>query len=418
MTGTLGQNGHPGPLLPGADRGPAVVVLAGLLAAMLVAGLLLVARGPDPARAATFLTDPRAATLTLADGTATTPTGRTRVPSGATVGTAPGGSVVLTTAGRTLLLGSDSAVTVLDGTRERLVRGLVMVDARRTGDLALDAGAATVRTPRGSLVRVERSLLLRVASFRGTPTVASTGRKNRAEVTPLHQVQVASGGLPGRVTALALTRDGWERRFAQDLVTDDIDLNRLAAGLDGDASTRGAVVVPVSYVAALPVPAGATAGEQVLSFVLAQASRTSGLRGYAQVRSLRDEGGSWGVVAALVGADPGAVSAALDGQLGAVQPTPALGPLGTGGQPDVAALPAPSPGAPPGGPSTPRPTRTATPATPSPGPLQPVTDPLRAIVGAVVSALPTPVQSLLPSPLASTVARVPVVGPVVSPLLP
>ena len=404
------------------------MVLAGLLAATLVAGLALVARGPDPARAATFLTDPRAVTLTLVDGTATNPTGRTRVPSGATVSTAPGGSVGLSTADRTLLLGSDTAVTVLDGTRERLVRGLVMVDARRAGDLALDAGAATVRTPRGSLVRVERSLLLRVASFRGTPTVQPTGRKTRADVTALHQVQVPYGGLPGRVTALALTRDGWERRFAQDLVTVDVDLNRLAAGLDGDASSRAAVAVPASFVAALPVPAGFTASEQALSYVVAQASRAPGLGAYARVRALRDEGGSWGVVAALVGADAAAVSAALDRQVGPGQPTLALG-QPQPAAPGAVAPPAPTsrplpgiPGVPTPTPAPGTPTPTPDPLSPVTGPLKPVTDPIRGIIGAVVSALPTPVQTLVPQPLSSTVARLPVVGPllgpVVSPILP
>ncbi len=422
MTGRLGQNGRSRPVLPGADRGPALVVLAALLVASLVAGVLLVLRGADPARAATFLAAPRAVTLTLVDGSSTTPTTRTRVPAGATVATAPGGSVSLESANRVVLLGSDTAVTVLDGVRERLVRGLVMVDARRTGDLALDAGAATVRTPRGSLVRVERAVLLRVASFRGTPTVQAMGRKAQADVTALHQVQVPYGGLPGRVTALALTRDGWERRFALALVTVDIDLNQLAAALDGDASARAAVAVPASYLAALPVPDGASAGEQVLTYVVAQASSAPGLGGYARVRALRDQGGSWGVVAALVGADADAVSAALDRRIGPSQVTSALGlPTGPGTSGPVA-QPAPSGRPVPGSSATPTPRPSVSPSPDPLTPIKPVTDPLRDVVGAVVSALPAPVRSLVPQPLSSTVAGLPVVGPllgpIVAPLLP
>ena len=132
----------------------------------------------------------------MADGTISTPKGRTLVPTGATVTTAPGGSASLTSVNRVVLLGSDTAVTVVDGSREELRRGLVMVDARRTGALTLSAGAADVTTPRGSLVRVERGVLLRVASFRGDAGVRATGRKAAASVSALHQVQVPYGGCP------------------------------------------------------------------------------------------------------------------------------------------------------------------------------------------------------------------------------
>ncbi|MEO6205003.1 MAG: hypothetical protein ABIO67_06440, partial [Mycobacteriales bacterium] len=311
MTGVLGHNGHPSPILSRSNRWRDVLAGgAGLLALALLASVALSACGTDVAKAATFLSDPRATTLTLSDGSVSTPTGRTRVPSGATVTTAPGGSVSLTSVGRVVLLGSDSAVTVLDGSREELRRGLVMIDARRTGSLTLSAGAADVSTPRGSLVRVERGVLLRVASFRGEAAVRSTGRKAAATVSALHQVQVPYGGLPGRVTALALTRDIWERRFAQGLVSSDVDLNALADSLERDVRSRVAVALPASYAVASATQA--PAGESALAYLVAQAAPKGGRTTYVTVRRLRDEGGSWGVVAALVGASVPAVSKALD----------------------------------------------------------------------------------------------------------
>ncbi len=420
MTGVLGQNGHPGSTLPRSRWRDALAGGAGLLALALLASVALSACGTDVAKAATFLTDPRATTVALADGSVSTPTERTRVPSGATVTTAPGGSASLTSVGRVVLLGSDSSVTVLDGSREELRRGLVMVDARRTGSLTLSAGAADVSTPRGSLVRVERGVLLRVASFRGDADVRSTGRKAAATVTALHQVQVPYGGLPGRVTALALTRDSWERRYAQGLVSADVDLNALADSLDRDVASRVAVGVPASFTSVGPASAPLPAGDAALAYLVAQAAPGGDRTTYATVRQLRDEGGSWGVVAALVGAGVPSVSKALDQAVAPVEGVLALDGV-TGVGPDGSPVggpggpgPNPSPGG-PGVPATPSPTptRTAPPPSSPPGPAGPVTDALQSVVNAVVSALPAPVATLVPRPKSNVQDTAPGLPPLV-----
>ncbi len=401
---TAGQNGR-----------AALSALAAVAALVLLAGVALTVRGSDPAREPTFVSQPRAVTLTLVDGQTSTPTGRTRVPAGATVRTAPGGSAVLTTADREVLLGSDTAVTVVDGERQRLGQGLVMVDARRADALALEAGAGTVTSPRGAVIRVERGLLLRVASFRGDAEVQAAGRKASSTVTALHQVQVPYGGLPGRVTALALTRDGWERRFAQGLVSRDVDLNGLAAGLAADDRARSAVAVPAAFLTGDPVGAG----ELALSFLVARATGQDEQKVFAQVRSLRDEGGSWGVVAELVGASAVRVSGALDAlpevPLGTVLagPDPVVAPAVTAAPVGGGSTPRPRPT---GGVASPRPSATPAPSA-TPGPLAPVTEPLQSVIDAVVSALPTPVQSLVPAPLRTPTSLLPPLPPL-PPLLP
>jgi len=371
-----------------------------LVAAGLLASVGLSACGTDVAKADTVLGDPRAVTLQLADGSTSTPRSGTKVPKGATVLTATGGSATLTTAGRVVILGSDTAVTVFDGRREQLRRGLVMVDARRAGDLQLDAGAATVSTPKGALTRVERGVLLRVASFREDADVRATGRKATVTVTSLHQVQVPAGGLPGRVTALGLTLDTWERRYARDLVTDDIDLSSLAVGLDRDPTSGGAVAtaLPAAYVAASPSPAGLPASEQSLGYLIAQAAEEPSPATFAEVRRLRDEGGSWGVVAALVGADVAAVSAALND---VVTPAEIRFALDTAQNPTVEGVPgavgsgeAPTPGS-TNGPGS-QPTRSPSPS-PSPSPSGSVPDQVDEVVDAVVSALPVPLPVPPPS---------------------
>ena len=409
MTGGPGQIGH-----ARVRRAPALGSWFGSVAVLAAGSLLasvgLSACGTDTAKAATVVRDARAATLRLADGTTKPAADGATVPKGAVVSTAPGGSVSLVTAGRVVLLGSDTAVAVLDGRREQLRRGLVMVDGRRAGDLQLDAGAATVTTTRGSLTRVERDALLRVASFRRGASVRAAGRKARVTVDALHQVQVPYGGLPGRVTALALTRDTWERRYALDLVTRDVDLTNLAAGLDANPDSTAAVgaVLPASFRSAVPLQAGEPGSEQTLAFLVARAAHSDAGRTYADVRRYREEGGSWGVVASLVGAEVGAVSAALDGILAPSEPVlagePGSGPV------DVGGLLGGSLSTGSGGgdgsaqsPASPRPTRGPTPSrTPSPRPSS-SPDAVDQVVSTVQSLLPTPpaVQVAPPSPSAS-----------------
>lgn len=423
MTGTAGQTGR-----RSGGRGSAVTAVAAAGSLLLAAGL--VSCGRDAAGADTVLRDARSVSLVLADGSARPAHDGMTVPRGATVTTAADGSASLVTAGRTVLLGRQTAVTVLDGAREQLRQGLVMVDARRAPALRLEAGAATVSTPRGGLTRIERGALLRVGSFRGTAAVRAAGRRAHADVRELYQVQVPYGGLPGRVTALALTRDAWERRYALNLVTADIDLSDLAAGLDRDPASGSAVarVVPASFSTAAPPLAGESQGEQALAFVLARVARRDRPElAYPQVRQWRQGGGSWGVVAALAGADVAAVSAALDGLLtpagGSIEAA-APGPLdldvllgGGGGT-------APAAGAGPGSPVDPVPTAAATtrPGRPVPRPSarpSPPASPLPAaepaLVDAVVALLPTPAPAPPPGAATSPVPPLPL-RPVLPPL--
>jgi hypothetical protein len=366
----------------------------------MLAALALSACGPDVAAAKTVVRSPRAAVLELKGGGTRAATDGMTVPNGATVRTAPGGSASLLAAKRTVLLGSDSAVTVIDGEREQLRQGLVFIDARRSPGLSLAAGAATVTTQRGALARVERGVLLRAASFRGTLSVQATGRRGSTPVKGLHQVQVPDGGRPGRVTPLALTRDRWERRYALDLVTADTDLTALADGLDRDSASAAALraVLPASFGSALGI--GTSASETALAYVVAKAAGAQP----DEVRGWRADGGSWGVVAALAGADVADISAALDAILnpgGApVVATGPTGPVTTTGAPGGNTGAAPSPSA--GG----RPT-----AKPSPKPRPSASsDPVQDVVTTVTSLLPTPPPSPITVPVGPSPSPIVKVG--------
>jgi hypothetical protein len=400
MTGTMGRGGQIGRL--------PVSGLAALAAGSLIAALGLSACGSDPARADTVLRDPRAATVVLADGTTRAATAGMTVPKGATVRTEPGGSAALVAAGRSVLLGAGTAVTVVDGARERLDSGLVLVDARHAPGVAIDAGSATVSAGSGSLARVERGALLRAVAYRHDLHVRPTGRRSDVAVDALHQVQVPDGGLPGAETPIALTRgDTWERSYVLDLVTADADLTKVAAGLDGNPASSAAVLsaVPASYLASAPAAAGEKPSETALAFVIADAAKKPAE--FAQVRQGREQGGSWGVVAAIFNADLAAVSAALDTVLNPTE-GPAVLAAANGPVPGTTTrTAAPAPGAGPGTtPSTSPASAGSTPGKrPSPRPSaspSPASDPVSQVVTTVTGLLPTPTPVAVPlAPLAS-----------------
>lgn len=386
--------------------GLAVVAALGLLAAV-----GLTACGPDAATADTVLTQAPGAVVRIAGGRVTPAREGMVVPRGATVVSGPDGAL-LTTLGRQTLLGASSEVTVLDGAREALRSGQVLLNATSGPGLDLDAGAATVTAAAGSLSRVERAALLRVGQFRGASSVRASGRRARTDLPRLYQVQVPFGGLPEVATPLVLSDDQWERRFARDLVESDLSLTALARGLDAPGPEGPALVrlLPAAFTETSPPQPGAARSEQALAFVLAGVAKGAGaspVDRYLAVRGLRDAGGSWGVVAALVDARTDNVSGLLDRLLGAPGSLAALpgGPgqltpsqlsqlLGTPAAPGPGRSPGPAP-RPSGGPV---PSRTPT---PTPGP----TTPVDQVANAVRSLAPTP-----PGPTPSPSVTVPVPG--------
>ena len=408
-----------------------VAGVAGLLAAVLLTAVGVAALRTDTASADTVLQRGADARLVLPDGTARAAVEGERVPRGATVEAGRTGAV-LATRDREVHLGADARVTVVDGARQVLRRGFVMVDASDAPGLSLQTPAADVATADDALVRVDAGPLVRVGVLRGNAaTVRAAGRRATSDVPTYFQVQVAGGGLPGEPSPFVLTPgDAYERDLATDLVTADEDLTALAARLDTDGAA-GRVVMTALTSAVTTAPAlapGTPASEGTLGFLIATAAGGPLAERYSRVRELRTAGGSWGVVAAIVDAEVARVSAALGALL-----DPGTVAVLAGGQLDLDAVldpdaSAPAPGTPddPAAPA-PRPTRgggggdgapqpTASP-TPTPGPLAPVEDVVEEVVDTVLDLIsPTPrppvtvplqVPLVAPSPVASVSVQLP-----------
>ena len=375
------------------------VVLAGGLSVLTAATVTVVAHTADPASADTYLASVRNAVIRLADGTEHTAEVGDQLPKGAQLRTGEHGGAELFTAGRSVYVGAVSTIDVVDGVRQKLERGQVMVDSRKGARLELGTLAGEVASRAGALTRIETAAVLRLGVFEGSATITATGRRASTTVNALHQVQVPYGYLPGQVTALALTGDSWESRLASALVTADQDLQHLAASLGGTDGVRLLTVAPAALRTSPIPPAGAGRGEEALSVALAQAAGRDVAGTYSEVRTARTEGGSWGVVAALVGAQVSRVSALLDLAL-----SPEAGP-GT----VIAAIPAADlPGLLNAGPAQtpspstssprPKPRVTASPRpTTSPSPTPDVVDGVVQTVQDLLGPTPSPSSAVAPT---------------------
>lgn len=411
------NSGIPAPLSGwlGTSRGWQSVLAAGLVVAT-AATVVVVRAASDPAAADTVVTAVTAAIVAMPDGTEHDARIGDRLPRGATLRTGPQGGARLTTAGRDVYVGTLSTIGIVDGVHERLDRGLVMVDSRSGPRLVLDLARTAVTTKAGSLTRIERGAVLRVGVYSGGATVSVAGRQATTDVPALYQVSAQYAALPAAPTALVLAKDTTERRLAAALTGADDDLNRDQLGLRGP---EGQVVLATFrqdlVASATDAAADADTGERALSVAVAEVATASSdpLANLATIRTARSEGGSWGVVAAIVRASVDAVHGRLnrsldDGSGGTVDAGPSVGPGVLGPLPGLS----PTPSAPqsPG----PRPTVTRSPggggSTPTATPSSAVDQLLETVRRLLPTPLPTVVAPLLTPPKVSPTPLVHVGG--------
>ncbi len=386
-------------------------VLAAGLAVLTAASITAVVGVSDPASADTFVTSVTDSVVALPNGSEREARIGDRLPSGARLRSGAAGGARLTTAGRDVYVGALSTILIRDGVRESLERGQVMVDTRSGPELALGTEGGTVDLAEGTLARVERGIVLRVGVFDGSAAVGVTGRQATTTVPALYQVSTQYGVLPGRPTALALTNDAWEQRLAANLTGADEQLTRLQSGLEG---SEGSLVLVAAPAALRLACTGTDRGEQALSVALAMVAKagSSPQDRATTVCSSRREGGSWGVVAAIVRASADDVSGRLqqdlptDPAILAEGPTTPFLPGITPTSPTTAG-PGDSTTGPTGSPS-PRPTTTTGPRPPPPPP-PPST--VEQVVTIVRDLLPTPVPSTTPAP---STAPLPAPSPLVT----
>ena len=304
----MGQTVHPGrrALRAKGPRAPRAIGRRGCRFALIAAGALaatpfLTGCSTSVAAASTSLRGVLAATVVHADGTTRPALDGSTLKPGDVVRTGPGGRAELVTRNRVVYVGSQAAVQVVDGAHQVLRLGGVVANAQHGAPaLDIEVGGLDVHTPSGSAVRAERSVTSRIGALAG-PSEVTTSAGRRLTIDPLHQAMVGGDALPDSTTALRLTDDDGEAHAVPDLVRDDETLNGLARGIDatGPTTTR---VVQASWTGPLTAPAGVDRSERLLPAVIAATGSSAGADArYRQAVDYRKAGGSWGVIAHLLG---------------------------------------------------------------------------------------------------------------------
>jgi hypothetical protein len=341
--GRVGQSRHAG-LRFGVRGLAAAVGLA--LGASVVAGC-----GSAPAPGVTQLENVAQITVITPDGVSSAGYSGEYLRAGDVLVTGSAGGAILQTGSRQVWLGPSARLTLVDGADQVLSAGAVVVNALVGPALHVRVDGFEVRTPSGAAVRIERGYAIRVGVLIGRALVAGGGLS--ATVPALHQILATGLALPaGPAPPLQLTDDAAERAVDPQLVADDLGLRAEATGLDAPSlhGLRRAIEATVFRISGAFVTAPADAvSETVLPLLIAQTARGSGSLAsrYAEARSLRAAGGSWGVIAHLLGTTALRAAGALQtlfGGLLAVATNPSTSVVGGGTAPVVnAAGPAPTP---------------------------------------------------------------------------
>jgi hypothetical protein len=399
---------------------------------VLAAGITVaLERAPQPlARATTTLQDvsravvvgPSSATVAARDGM--------RVAPGDVVRTHTGGRATLVTRSRAVYLGPSTTEQVMDGARQQLRTGSVVVDAARGPGLTLGVAQDSVSVPAGSATEATRSVTVRVGGLAGAARLRGPGGRE-VLVPALAQALATGDAVPVSTAPLQLSDSPGEAAAAPTLVADDEALRTLAHGIDTTGRATATTVEASWHGTAATVPASLPSSERALPVLIADAAPASAgpvQQRYDRAVSARSQGGSWGVVLHLLHGHSAAVLRAFD----AAERSVPAGQLGEASAQTVAAVAASagragagraaggqtsshspgSPGSSPGSPSrggggssgsggtppsgggsgggTPNPP-------PSPAPVRSVVKAVRGVVSGVVGLL-TPTPTPTPSP--------------------
>lgn len=400
--------------------------VAVVLVAAVDTGLVLTHGDGPVGKATTTLAAAHDATLVAPDGASSPARAGERVPVGDVVRTGRSGSAQLATRGRAVYLGASAVLAVIDGDHQQLRTGRVVIDALHGPGLQLALAGDQVVVPAASATEAQRSVSVRVGSLSG-PAQAIGASAQRLTIRGLAQAVIDGDALPSTTTPLHLNDDAGEAAAVPALVNDDLALNELADGINSSGRSTAGAIETAWTGSTSRLPRSSASSERVLPMVIADAAHGDGSAQsrYDRIVRWRRAGGSWGVVAALLNTDAGAVEAVFDtlqhhqpgGQIGTVSvkalanaPVSGVRPAhkassgsrtgsgstGTGGSgtSHPSSPPAGSGGGHHGGSPTPSPT-------PTPDPVKSVVGSVTGVLGTVVGLLPVKVPTKplpLPTP--------------------
>src|SRR3954466_1540489 len=138
----MGQSAHPG-------RTRAAIAAVGVVAATTITGC-----SSSLASATTVLTGVTGASVVHKDGSIAAAVNGLRLRPGDVVRTDTGGRAELVTRSRHVYVGSLASVQLLDGARQQLRHGAMVVDAQHGDALGVEVAGLQVATPQGAAARI------------------------------------------------------------------------------------------------------------------------------------------------------------------------------------------------------------------------------------------------------------------------
>lgn len=216
---------------------------------------------------------------------------------------------------RNVWIAPSTKVLVADGRTVEARGGSILVDAEETTVALLGDTSATATN---GVFRIDRRVATaRAASYRGEVTLSSPGEA-RVEVAALYQVSIAAGDIARPKPYKVELDDPWDGQWLESVVALEDDIARLASGF---SNQRGKSRLRLEYFREL---AGRGVGfmrdhmrrppaEIFIGYAIADRTPRVGLGpAFKRAFALREEGGSWGVVAAIMGVESRPLVASLE----------------------------------------------------------------------------------------------------------
>jgi hypothetical protein len=272
---------------------------------------------PDPGLSQMSVQPIGGSIVVLREGDRVEVTGRFAVEPADVIDTRAANARLHLEGGRYALLGPDTRVAVADGATLENLEGAVLAQASQEMTVVFDEVEATTRE---GILRVERdSASARAAAIDGRAVLGSPGQQP-VRLGRLFEVSVAAGEVLDPRPYHLDHDDAWDRRYLTNVVELDLQLQRYARALS--AQTAGSRP-GASYFADL---AGSEVGfirphierrtpttDLVIGFTMATVDDARPLRdSFLRAFSLRDRGGQWGVIAALMDVGPTSLLASLE----------------------------------------------------------------------------------------------------------
>lgn len=226
-----------------------------------------------------------------------------------------GAATVRLGGGREATVGPGTRIGIVDDTALRLGTGRLLAAADE--GMTVSFGGARL-SGAGAVFRVDRGFAVRAGVYSGAAELVLPGRPP-ARIGELFEATTAGGRFTGVRPYQLDHRDLWDQRFLDDALALDEALTRFGSGLEPQIGRKRPGVGffealasggPAGFVR--PELASRPVAELLIAFSIAHSAPGSPAGSFRRAFELRDDNGSWGIVAEILDARRRKLLARLD----------------------------------------------------------------------------------------------------------